>query len=406
MSRRGSHPSPRVLLITNQLPPVRGGSAVVYDSLARRSGGRIMVLAPRRRYEDGFPAIGWREHDLHAPYKVVRLDLLRTALQQHRTKLGRLLSDAFIRARLMAVIAYWIGLGDVSAICVGELTASGWILKLCRLLPWVTRAVYIHGEEITRAGPYDPGLKRRKKALRAAHQIIVVSRFTAAAVAELTGDGGRGRIRLIENGVDTDRFQPRPRDQELVARYDLADRFLFVSVCRLLKKKGIDNALLAFATVRQQYPDSRFLVVGGGPYRPELERLVAERNLVPEVIFAGVVPDSELVAHYALGDVFVMPNRRMPDGDTEGFGLVFLEANAVGLPVIAGKDGGSTDAVQDEVNGLVVDGHSVEEIAAAMLRLLRDVPLREQLRRNGLQIAHAADWRSKAHSFLDLFAAG
>jgi phosphatidyl-myo-inositol dimannoside synthase len=120
------------------------------------------------------------------------------------------------------------------------------------------------------------------------------------------------------------------------------------------------------------------------------------------VAFAGAVGEDQLVDHYALGDVFVMPNRRLANGDTEGFGLVFLEANACGLPVIAGSDGGSIDAVRDGVNGLLVDGHSVEAIGAAMLALRRDAGLRGRLTEGGLAAAAAADWRHKARAFVGL----
>ena len=106
------------------------------------------------------------------------------------------------------------------------------------------------------------------------------------------------------------------------------------------------------------------------------------------------------MAHYQLGDVFVMPNRRMPDGDTEGFGLVFLEANACGLPAIAGRDGGSTEAVEDGVNGLVVDGHSVDAVAAARLALREDAALYATLRRQGLAVAAASDWEVRTGAFL------
>ncbi len=131
-----------------------------------------------------------------------------------------------------------------------------------------------------------------------------------------------------------------------------------------------------------------------------MRALVAALGLDGKVIFAGSVPHGELAEHYRLGDVFVMPNRELPNGDTEGFGLVFLEANGCGLPVIAGRDGGSTDAVQHGVNGLVVDGGSVDEIAHAMLLLYEDAGLRDELRRQGMARAAGADWERKTRDFL------
>jgi phosphatidylinositol alpha-1,6-mannosyltransferase len=97
-----------------------------------------------------------------------------------------------------------------------------------------------------------------------------------------------------------------------------------------------------------------------------------------------------------------MPNRKLANGDTEGFGLVFLEANSCGLPVIAGRDGGSTDAVSHGVNGLVVDGQSVDDTAAAMLALQEDAELRDTLRRQSLTVAARAGWMEKTRVFLGL----
>jgi phosphatidylinositol alpha-1,6-mannosyltransferase len=112
------------------------------------------------------------------------------------------------------------------------------------------------------------------------------------------------------------------------------------------------------------------------------------------------VPDYELADHYSLGDVFIMANREMPDGDTEGFGLVFLEANASGLPVIAGRAGGSVDAVTDHVNGLLVDGNDTNAVAAAILRLFQDDDLRATLQKGGAGTAQAAAWDRRVAQFL------
>jgi phosphatidylinositol alpha-1,6-mannosyltransferase len=402
----------KILLVTNNLPPVRGGSGVVYDNLARQADGRVLVLAPRRSYQDGLALIGWREHDRLAPYRVIRLDLLRTVLGEPPAGGGRplrrlrlWLADAAIRLRLLATLLRCLLVERVGAVCIGELVASAWILGLLRLLPWVRRAVYVHGEEITTRDDYDRDLARRRRALLAAHHVIVVSRFTAGEVTALLGAEAPPRIRLIENGVDIARFRPRPRPAGLAALYGLQQGFVFVSVCRLLEKKGIDQAIRAFAAVVAAYPDCRYLIVGDGPYRAALEALAAAGGLQDAVGFVGAVADDELAEHYALGDVFVMPNRRLANGDTEGFGLVFLEANACGLPVIAGRDGGSVDAVQDGVNGLLVDGQSVAAIAQAMLALRADAGLRARLRAGGLAAAAAADWRGKTQQFLALFAA-
>jgi phosphatidylinositol alpha-1,6-mannosyltransferase len=395
----------QVLLVANNFPPVRGGSAAVYDSLARHSTGRVAVLAPRISYADGLPIIGWREHDRRAPYRIVRLGLLRTIIDRPARRFGRLalaLHDLAIRLHVGWTLLRLIRRDRPRAICIGELLASGWMIRLLRYAPGIRIIVYVHGEEITTVERYDEESRRRTQALRAADAIIVVSRFTYRIVSELLGPDMAGRIRLLENGVDTARFTPAEKCAQLVTLYGLGGNFVFVSVCRLLEKKGIDNALRAFAAIVPAHPQARYLIVGTGPYEVTLKRLAEELGIAGLVVFTGAVAESDLVEHYRLGDVFVMPNRQLANGDTEGFGLVFLEANACGLPVIAGSDGGSRDAVGHDENGLVVDGNAVGEIAAAMNRLHDDAALHARIRRTGIATAARADWKDKADAFITI----
>lgn len=401
-------PTGRVVLVANNFPPVRGGSAVVYANIARCAGDRMTVIAPRVDYNDGLPMIGWREFDRRASHRVIRLDLLRTRLRPPGTglpsRLAFLAGDVALRVRLGWALLWQVARHDVRTLCVGELSASSWVIHVFAGIAGLRTIAYVHGEEITTEDPYDPDHARARRTLLACDSIVVVSRFTRDAVARLLGDAAGRRVVLIENGVDTARFVPAAKDQGLLDAFGLGGRFVFVSVCRLLEKKGVDNTLRAFAQLSDHLPEARYLVVGGGPFAGRLQALAAELGVAGRVVFAGQVADHELVDHYRLGDVFVMPNRELPNGDTEGFGLVFLEANGCGLPVIAGQDGGSTDAVQDGVNGLVVDGRSVDAIAGAMLRLHEDAALRELLRQGGFSAAAAAGWVEKTAVFLGLCA--
>lgn len=393
----------RVLLIANNFPPGRGGSGTVYANLARCSPAGILVLAPRISYVDGLPSIGWREYDRCALFPVVRLPLLRTTIGIRSGVTGKILSmakDLLIRGRVAWSVLGMLARARVRTVCVGELLASGWILQLLRRVPYIRGVVYIHGEEITTYDPYDPDFSRRRRALLAADTIVVVSRFTRSSVLALLGEKVAGRIVLIENGVDTTRFLPTARNQGLIDRYRLAGKFVFITVCRLLEKKGVDQVLRALARLLPDHPQTRYLVVGSGPYEPELRSLAVQLGIDYAVEFTGSVAEHELVDHYCLGDVFVMPNRALPNGDTEGFGLVFLEANACGLPVIAGQDGGSVDAVRNDENGLIVDGHSIEALHAAMTRLRVDEALRSRLACQGLMAAEAADWTGRTEAFL------
>ncbi len=395
----------KILLVANTFPPKLGGSAVVYGNLARQSGGRMIVIAPREDYTDGLPIIGWREHDRTSAYPVVRPRLLRTVMgdADPADALGRMwfiAGDLLQRARLLSRLLRIIFREGIVSICIGEIVTSNWIVRFFHRFTKVRTAIYIHGEELLLEGTYDPHHERTIKALRAADNIFVVSGFTAEAVRGLIGDDRLDRIHLIENGVDTHLFHPGPQRADLLATYGLDGCFVFVTVCRLIEKKGVDTAIRAMVTVGQRHPEARLLVVGEGPYLADLVRLARMAGVDHQVVFAGKVTEEDLVDHYRLGDVFIMANRALPNGDTEGFGLVFLEANACGIAVIGGQDGGTSSAVRHGENGLLVDGHSVDAVADAMMTLREDPELRARMGRNGLRIAQAAGWEHKAAAVL------
>ena len=298
----------KVLLVTNNFPPVRGGSASVYANLARCAEGQVIVLAARNDYSDGLPLIGWREHDRHAGYQVRRLPLLRTVLgranESRWANTARRLRDIVIRVRLAATLLGTILFQGVRVVCVGELLTGSWIVDFVRILPGVRTVAYVHGEEITTSDSYDTTHSRARHALGASDHIITVSRFTYDAVAALIGPESAGnRIHLIHNGVDTAHFHPRSRPIDLTHLYGLGGCFVFVSVSRLVEKKGTDNTIRAFARMAPDFPDCRLLIVGAGPYRPRLEEIRAEMGVADKVVFTGAVAETELADHYQLGDV-------------------------------------------------------------------------------------------------------
>jgi phosphatidyl-myo-inositol dimannoside synthase len=287
----------------------------------------------------------------------------------------------------------------IAVLCIGELVAGGWLARACGRLFGLKTLIYIHGEEISTRTRYDEGGQRRRRAFAAADGIVAVSRFTQDTLIRGFGVPA-AKIELVSNGVDLTRFAPRPRPLHLVDRYGLAGRPVLLTVSRLYARKGMDRVIESLPAVLQRFPDLAYLIVGEGSYRSTLENLVADHDLGRNVVFAGAVPDYELTDHYSLGDVFVMANREMPDGETEGFGLVFLEANACGLPVIAGRAGGSVDAVTDQVNGLVVDGDDIASIAEAITRMFEDDGLRQKLRAGGAEIARTSGWDRRVEQFL------
>jgi phosphatidylinositol alpha-1,6-mannosyltransferase len=376
-----------------------GGSASVYDSLARFGQGRVSVLAPAADYLTGRVLEGAAAFDAAAPFRVHRLPFLRTRMLPRLRPQDRVIlaiQDVLLRVRLVRAIARIARAEDIGTVCIGELVAGGWLVGVCKRRLGLRTIVYVHGEEVSITDSYDFKRSRRRSTLAQADAVVAVSRFARDALVELMGVDP-AKIALIPNGVDLARFSPRPRRDDLLARYGLSGRRVLLTVGRLSERKGADRVIGALPSLPA---DVAYLIVGEGPWRSALEAQAAVFGVSDRVVFAGAVPPEELVDHYALADVFIMANRELPNGDTEGFGLVFLEANACGVPVIAGNAGGSVDAVTDGVNGLVVDGDSSPAIAAAVQRILGDASLRETLVRDGLATAARSGWGDRVESFL------
>jgi phosphatidylinositol alpha-1,6-mannosyltransferase len=253
--------------------------------------------------------------------------------------------------------------------------------------------VFAHGEEIAcwggevaedRRRARTAEMKRRSlwKTYRRADHIIANSRFTR----DLLRAGGidAGKVSVVHPGTDAKQFRPQARDEALASSLGLAGRRVGLSVGTLKARKGQDMTLRALPEVIRHVPEAVYAICGAGPAEAKLRELARSLGLGAQVRFLGKIPTEQLPALYNLADVFTMPNRRLPDsGDVEGFGIVFLEASACELPVIGGRTGGVGDAVADGESGLLVDGDSPDEIAHAIVRLLRDRGLARRLGKAG-----------------------
>lgn len=201
---------------------------------------------------------------------------------------------------------------------------------------------------------------------RAVDRVIAVSGVTRERMAGWSGLPPE-RFRLLANCVDRSVFSPGPADPNLRARYGLEGRRVLMTLARLVgreRHKGIDEVLEALPRLMEEYPDLAYLVVGDGPDRPRLEAKAAELGLAQRVVFAGRVPENQKVAHYQLADAFAMPGRG------EGFGIVYLEALACGVPVLGSRIDGSREALLDGRLGELVDPRDPRDVLAGLRRLL------------------------------------
>lgn len=175
----------------------------------------------------------------------------------------------------------------------------------------------------------------------------------------------------IAPGIDTNHFMPKPPRKDLIAKYQLEGRQVIVCVARLVHRKGQDQLVKALPEILKQFPDAILLLVGEGPIRMMLFNSAKQLGVLSKVVFTGKIAHSELPDYFCLGEIFAMPVRsRFANLEVEGLGIVYLEASACGLAVIAGNSGGSVDAVLENVTGHLVDGTSSDQIADAICKML------------------------------------
>jgi phosphatidylinositol alpha-1,6-mannosyltransferase len=185
-------------------------------------------------------------------------------------------------------------------------------------------------------------------------------------------------------GVDVETFRPDVSGDAVRARLGLTDRLVVACVSRLVRRKGQDLLIEAWPAVRRAVPEAVLLLVGSGPYEAQLRRLADRSGVREHILFTGGVAYPQLPEHFASADVFAMPCRTRRRGlDVEGLGIVYLEASATGLPVIAGDSGGAPEAVREGETGYVVGGRDVGALTERLVRLLSDADLRRRLGESG-----------------------
>jgi phosphatidylinositol alpha-1,6-mannosyltransferase len=362
---------PAYLVVTELFLPTKGGTAVWFDQVYRRMGDRnthiVTAAVP-----------GAAEHDAGHPNTIHRV-----ALKRYR----------FLRPESLAMYArLFIRLLQLAVRCRFDSVHAGRVLPeglvawpVARLLR-VPLIIYAHGEEITTWRQWAK-LRAMRFTFRRAAIVIANSEFTRNELIKLGVDAKR--IEMIHPGVDVERFKPASPSSELLRKIGMnAGQSLVLSVGRLSRRKGFDNVIRALPTVIAAGCDVHYALIGIGEDREHLERLARDESVAERVHFLGHVSMDELAPWYNSAQVFAMPNREI-DGDNEGFGMVFLEAAACGLAVVAGAAGGTAGAVVHGSTGLRVDGTSLPAIAEALIRLTKDRDLARRLGAKGAERARA-----------------
>ncbi|MFG2885010.1 glycosyltransferase family 4 protein [Streptomyces sp. NPDC048297] len=357
----------KTLVVTNDFPPRPGGiQAFLHNMALRLDPGRLVVYASTwKRTPEGVRATA--EFDAEQPFTVVRdrTTMLLPTPGATRRAAGLL--------REHGCTSVWFGAAAPLGLMAPALRRAG-----AERLVATT-----HGHEAGWAQL--PAARQLLGRIgESTDTITYLGEYTRSRIATALSPAAADRMVQLPPGVDEKVFHPGSGGEEVRERLGLTDRPVVVCVSRLVPRKGQDTLIRALPRILAAEPDAVLLIVGGGPYEQDLRRLARESGVDSSVRFTGAVPWSELPAHYGAGDVFAMPCRTRRGGlDVEGLGIVYLEASATGLPVVAGDSGGAPDAVLDGETGWVVRGGSPEETADRIVPLLADPELRRRMGERG-----------------------
>ena len=342
-----------ILFVTNDFGPRAGGiETFVIGLIERRPYGQTIVYTSAQANSEQYDADWLRNYGV----RVIR----------DRAKI--LLPTPRVASELKKIVRNQ----GITTAAFGA-AAPLWLLSAGLKRAGVLRTVALtHGHEVWWAKVFPFNLLMRRIG-STVDVLTYLGEFTRKAISKGLNEKAQHSMVKIAPGIDVDHFIPTDAS-ELRKTLGLSDKKVIVSVGRLVHRKGQDYLIEAMPEILKSVPQAHLLLVGEGPYREHLEKLVTQHKLERSVTFIGRIQYKELPTYICAGDIFAMPSRsRLMGLEVEGLGIVYLEASSCGLPVLAGNSGGAPDAVVHNETGLVVNGTDAQDIAAAAIELLVNV---------------------------------
>jgi phosphatidyl-myo-inositol dimannoside synthase len=333
-----------ILLFTLEYPPFKGGIANYYENLVKH----------------------WPKSD--------------NVFVLHNNE-NKLITNWLLVKWLPAVwhLFFAIKKNKINHVIVGQILPLGTAAWLISKITKINYSVILHGMDIAYSQRQERKRKLTNKILKSAQVIICVNSYTAEITKGILEQNQHNKIVVVNPGVN-----PNIKVDEIVAgkikdRHNLGNKIILFSIGRLVKRKGFDNVIKAMPEVIKSSPNVYYFIAGDGPDKVYLHEMAKG---IANIIFLGALSDEEKWAWLSLCDIFIMPARDI-DGDFDGFGIVYLEANIFGKPVIAGDSGGIKDAVQSAYSGIMVDPENIDRITGAIIALAQDAKLKIKLGEQG-----------------------
>jgi len=250
--------------------------------------------------------------------------------------------------------------------------------------------VVAHGLEVTRLKE-GKELTAFKNVVNDSDLILCVSKYTKNEIIDRVDGIETNHIKFLPNGVDINRFFPVENTSGFLNRYNIPENSnIILTLARIIRRKGHDTVIKCLPSLIKKFPNIQYVIAGPhrkkDTYLDELKLLAKELSVENHIVFVDYIPDSDLNEIYTRSQVYVMVSRTYNDiGDSEGFGITFLEANACGCPVIGSTEGGIPDAVENNKNGLLVPADDIKSLTKAIEKFLEDESFRRKIIDQGIE---------------------
>ena len=285
--------------------------------------------------------------------------------------------------------------------------ATTWELGYCfvflkKYFPLAKLVTIAHGREVTKLNKKKE-LKKFRKTIETSLLVFGVSRFTRNAILGKINGESKHKIVCLPNDVDTKRFYYDDDYNQILEYLEVPKGHkIIITLARIIERKGHDTVILCLPKVISQFPNTTYIIAGPRQerYYKKLIKLIEKLNLERNVIFTKFVNEDDLKKYYSQSDVYVMVSRTLPDGDSEGFGITFLEANACQCPVIGSYSGGIPDAVSDGISGYLVPPDDPDALAEKIIHIFSKPDLAEKLGEDGKKLIEEKFTWSKISSQL------
>ena len=268
--------------------------------------------------------------------------------------------------------------------------------------------VVAHGLEITRLKSLRE-LKTMTKVVSSSDLVLSVSKFTRDEIINRLDRIDTNHVKFLPNGVDTNRFFPSGVDDAFLHKYSIpVGSDIILTLARIIKRKAHDDVIKAMPDILTEFPKAHYVIAGPhrkkDPYLHYLKQLTKELSVENHVTFIDFIPEEDLKKIYSVSKVYVMASRTLHEtGDSEGFGITFLEANACGCPVIGSYEGGIPDAVENEINGLLVPSDSPNDISKSIKKLFSNEDYRKNIAKMGMaRVSEKFTWEKLTIQMLDM----